>query len=151
MCVWNDSWITKCYTHNLYIRFIVRLYDKSLPKASNFHPESRLPPGIYRYSTFQILSTNSGRWKGSYLVCNMDSVPVSFLLTYPLHFFLQVVTLSYISTGGGWKTLKVPTVSIKRGILSSALQNGNRIFTAKKTQSSIILCHWHLEAFRLQE
>lgn len=82
---------------------------------------------------FKISSTNRGRWKYTYLAFNMDLISVNFLVTYPLHFFLEVATLSYVLTVGGWKTLKVPTISIKWGILSFTMQNENVIVTAKKT------------------
>lgn len=103
------------------------------PKVSNFNQKSNLSTWTSWDSKFKIASTNRSRWEHIYLAFNMDSISVNFLLTYPLHFFLQVATLSYVLTVGGWKTLKVPTISVKWGILSSTVQNESITVTAKKT------------------
>lgn len=103
------------------------------PKVSDFSQKTNLSMWISWYSKLKILSTNRDRWKYTYLMFNMVSVSVNFMLTYSLHLFLQVATSSYVLTVRGWKTRKVPTISIKWGILSSTVQNESIIFTAEKT------------------
>ena len=154
----NYLCIIKCYTYIsiflIYIDLWGLLCFQSIfiiivsAKVSHFHQKCSLSLWIPWYSKFKILSTEKEKhMKDTSLTFTVNSISVNFLLTYPLHFFRQVATLSHISTRGGWKNLEVPTISMKWGTLSSAVQNEKIILAAEKTYSSIILCHLHVKAF----